>query len=229
MLLINSTAFIAITGNGLTVSEDLARRFNHCELDAGCEDPELRPFPPGFLENIERNRAALLGAVLTIWRYGRQNAGELASGKPLGGFEIWAGWCRDPLLDLGCRDPVERIGVLKSKDPRRQQTAEIFTAWWTYHQSKPIAASELNFSVQAIIDPQGRGRQYIAAALMRLAGTRAAGFVLTRQESLGTWTPATYALRKVEPSEHSGHNSHTDHRPNGRAGDLGQSYDPYDR
>ena len=40
MVPLNSTAFIAITGNGLTVTEDLARRFIPCELDARCEDPE---------------------------------------------------------------------------------------------------------------------------------------------------------------------------------------------
>jgi hypothetical protein len=47
MAVLNSTAFIAITGNGLTVSEDLARRFINCKLDAGCEDPESRPFGSG--------------------------------------------------------------------------------------------------------------------------------------------------------------------------------------
>src|SRR5262249_18829233 len=34
MVALNSTAFIAVTGNGLRVSEDLARRFIVCELDA---------------------------------------------------------------------------------------------------------------------------------------------------------------------------------------------------
>jgi hypothetical protein len=33
----------------------------------------------------------------------------LARGKPLGGFEKWSQWARDPLLALGCQDPVERI------------------------------------------------------------------------------------------------------------------------
>ena len=45
MVPLNSIAFLAITGNGLTVTEDLARRFNPCELDARCEDPEARPVP----------------------------------------------------------------------------------------------------------------------------------------------------------------------------------------
>ena len=74
MVPLNSTAFVAITGNGLTVTEDLARRFNPCELDARCEDPEARPFAAGFLEQIEQQRSELLAAALTIWRFGRQNA-----------------------------------------------------------------------------------------------------------------------------------------------------------
>ena len=44
-VMLNSTAFIVVTGNGLTVSEDLARRFVRCELDPQCEDPEARPIP----------------------------------------------------------------------------------------------------------------------------------------------------------------------------------------
>ena len=48
MVPLNSTAFVAVTGNGLTVTEDLARRFIPCELDARCEDPELRPVPCGI-------------------------------------------------------------------------------------------------------------------------------------------------------------------------------------
>jgi hypothetical protein len=90
MVPLNSTAFVAVTGNGLTVTEDLARRFNFCQLDALCEDPEQRPFRDGFLERIERQRAALLLAALTIWRFGRQNAASLRRGKPLGSFEVWA-------------------------------------------------------------------------------------------------------------------------------------------
>jgi len=48
--------------------------------------------------------------------------------------------------------------------------------------------------VKAVADPQGRGRQYLATFLSGLAGTHAAGFVLSRQEPAGKWTAATYAL-----------------------------------
>jgi hypothetical protein len=81
MAALNSTAFVAITGNGLTVSEDLARRFIDCKLDAGCEHAEARPFSPGFLEQVQQNRVPLLSAALTIWRFGRQNLLGLTRGR----------------------------------------------------------------------------------------------------------------------------------------------------
>jgi putative DNA primase/helicase len=197
MVPLNSSAFIAITGNGLTLTEDLARRFITCELNAGCEDPESRPFRPGFLQEIEQKRCELLLAALTIWRWGRQNATQLPRGKPLGSFEKWAEWCRDPLVALGCRDPVERVESIKAQDPRRQRIVELFEAWWKHHGSAPVKVSQLDEAVRSIADPQERGRQYLATFIASLAGTHAAGFVLSRQEAAGKWAAATYALKET--------------------------------
>jgi hypothetical protein len=205
MVLLNSNAFVTVTGNGLTVTEDLARRFILCELDARCEDPELRPFAAGFLDDIQRRRSEFLTAALTIWRWGRQNTRGLTRGKPLGSFERWAEWCRDPLVTLGCRDPVERIEELKANDPRRQHIADLFRTWWERHGPTPIKANQLDEPVKAIADPQGRGRQYLATLLSGLTGTHAAGFVLTRQEPAGKWAAATYVLTKIEPAGHRTH------------------------
>ena len=211
MVPLNSTAFIAVTGNGLTISEDLARRFLVCELDARCEDPETRPFAPGFLDRIESRRADLLAAALTIWRWGRQNASDLEHGRPLGGFETWCAWVRDPLVTLGCRDPVERLEAVKANDPHRRHVSELFQTWWLHHRDQPMRAADLAEPVQTIADPQGRGRQYLTAHLARLAGTRAAGFVLTRQEAAGKWGAATYALSPTTFDTASG-NAHREHR-----------------
>jgi hypothetical protein len=194
MVALNSTAFIAVTGNGLSVSEDLARRFLVCELDARCEDPEQRQFRGGFLEDIERRRAELLTAALTIWRWGRQNAVVLEPGRPLGSFEQWSEWCRDPLLALGCCDPVERINAVKSDDPRRRRIIEVFQSWQAHHANSPTKVADLAEPVRSLVDPQGRGRQFIASRLVKLTGTRAGGFVLTREEPAGKWGAATYSL-----------------------------------
>jgi hypothetical protein len=152
MLLLNSTAFVVVTGNALTVAEDLARRFITAELDAKMEDPEERPFPPGFLKSIGERRAELLADLLTIWRWGRQNSAALQRGRPLGSFETWCEWVRDPLLTLECADPVERISEVKGKDQRRGRAVGILSTWWDRHQSSPVKASEIHETARALID-----------------------------------------------------------------------------
>jgi hypothetical protein len=196
MVELNSNAFVAITGNGLSVSEDLARRFLSCELDAQTENPEDRPFAPGFLEDIKARRPELLAAALTIWRWGRQNPTRLDRGQPLGSFEIWADWVRDPLLSLGCADPVLKIAEAKANDPTRLRVIELFNCWWECHGDRPTAASDLDERVRAIADPQGRGRQWLASYLGRLDGTRLAGFILTAEKAGGRWSARTYALSR---------------------------------
>jgi hypothetical protein len=191
---LNSTAFIAVTGNALRASEDLVRRFLRSGLDPRCEDPEARPFKADFLGMIRRRRLELLCAILTLWRFGRVHDGELVRGRAWGSFEVWARWCRDPLLMLGCCDPALRIAEAKAQDSTRLQIAAFFAAWAKQYGQQPVKASELALEVAAHIDPQGRGRQYVAARLAALDGTRVGGFVLHRQKAVGQWGAATYAL-----------------------------------
>jgi hypothetical protein len=200
LIQIKSTAWIAVTGNGLSVSEDLARRFLAVELDPRCDDPEAREFPvgrDGFLAGIRARRSELLTAALTIWRWGRQDRDTIARGKSFGSFETWASWVRDPLMSLGCADPVAAIAKAKALDPRRVRIAELFGAWNEHHNAAPMKIAELHEAVTNIADPQGRGRQYLATYIAKLSGTRAGGFVMTRQEAAGSWTGATYALSET--------------------------------
>ena len=165
MVPLNVSTLVLITGNGLTLSEDMARRCIITELDACLEDPEQRPFKNDFIEDVLRQRGDLLRAVLTIWRWGRQNENGLTKGKPFGSFSQWCRWVRDPLLTLGCRDPAERIAATKANDPRRRAIAEIFNTWWTAHKDKPTTVAGLHDTVKAVADPQNRGRQYLVSRI----------------------------------------------------------------
>lgn len=198
MVPLNSCAFVSLTGNGLAVSEDLARRFLFCNLDAQMEDPETREFAPGFLDRILDARPALLAAVLTIWRWGRQNPDGMTQGLRLGSFETWAEWVRDPLLTLGCADPVQRIQEAKAGDARRRQVYEFFDTWYAEHGEGHKPAKDLHEGVRAIADPHGHGRQFLTAFLDKLAGTRAAGFVLRRHKPDGKWSTTRYSLEIVD-------------------------------
>ncbi len=198
ILVLNSAAFVAITGNALTVSEDMARRFLTVDLDAGTESPEARPFVGDFLGGIQANRGCLLRAALTIWRWGRLKGKSLPVGKAMGSFPQWARWCRDPLLALGCADPADRIATTKAQDPRRAALGELFTTWWAHHKAAGIAINALHDDVRALADPANRGRQYLAARVRNLAGTRVAGFALSHHPMDGAWVADRYSLSRTE-------------------------------
>jgi hypothetical protein len=86
-----------------------------------------------------------------------------------------------------------------------------------------MKGNQLAEPVKAIIDPQGRGRQYLATFLSTLAGTHAAGFVLTRQDSAGKWTASTYVLTKVAPAMPTGHRTDRTDGSNGLASEAPES------
>lgn len=208
MVPLNASAFVILTGNGLTVSEDLARRFLNVEFDPRTEDPEARSFPNDIRAEVTVRRTELLEALLTIWRWGRIAQG-IAPGRMLGSFEQWCRWVRDPLLALGCKDPAERVSEAKERDGRRQAITDLFGIWWERHQNRPVTVRDLDEEVRRAADPQGRGRQYLASHLEKLVGTRMAGFIMTRQAPAGKWGAATYALESTDAGEgHRGHRGH---------------------
>ena len=209
MVPLNASAFVILTGNGLTVSEDLARRFVAVDFDARTEDPEARPFTTDIRVEVTQRRTELLAALLTIWRWGRI-ATDIKPGIALGSFAQWCRWVRDPLLALGCQDPVERVSEAKERDGRRQAVADLFAIWWDKHHDHPVAVRQLHDDVKQALDPQGRGRQYVSSQAEKLAGTRMAGFVFTRQAPAGKWGAATYALKRTAGEE--GHRDHRGHR-----------------
>jgi hypothetical protein len=200
MVPLNATALVVLTGNGLTLSEDLARRFIVIDLDPRTENPEIRPFKTDFRSEIKARRIDLLAALLTIWRWGRITP-EIKASLPLGSFEQWCKWVRDPLVALGCHEPAERVGEAKQRDIHRQAIGELFVVWWKSHRDRPVRVHDLHEQVKQVADPQGRGRQFLAAYIERLTGTRVVGFVLTRQAPSGKWGTATYALKKTDESQ----------------------------
>lgn len=120
-------------------------------------------------------------------------------GQPLGSFEQWASWCRDPLLTLGCADPVRRIADIKRDDPRRSQVVEFFTAWYHLYGDRPIKVRELDMRLRQLADPHGRAsRQSLASFVANLAGTRAGGYAMVRNAPIGKWGTSTYTLTKTE-------------------------------
>ena len=209
MVPLHVCTFIGITGNGVEIAEDMARRLLNTRLDAKMENPEERKFRPGFLDDILAQRPSLLSDLLTIWRWGRQNPGVLEAGRPLGSYETWAQWVRDPLLTLGLRDPVERIAEIKANDPKRRALVELFDLWHKKHKEEPVRAAQLDPEVIQLIDIRARkkddgslqySRQRVARFLTQRAGTRVGGYVLTQgKEGPESKEIAVYTLVRNTP------------------------------
>jgi len=165
----NPRMLICVTGNAFTFAEDIVRRNFVVEMDAKVENPELRKFAGNFLADIAKQRTQLLEAALTVWRFGRQQV--KSSSPPLGGYEEWTAWVRDPLVALGCKDPVSATKIAKAKtaDPKRLAAAEIFQSWWQHHRDDNVTANALNEAVKELLepDPNKRSRQNIASHVSR--------------------------------------------------------------
>jgi Bifunctional DNA primase/polymerase, N-terminal len=204
MVPLHNRTFVAITGNAIEIAEDMVRRVIVTTFDARMEDPEQRAFAAGFLGNVFTARKRLLADALTIWRWGRQ--ARLRPGRPLGSYEIWTTWCRDPLLALGVRDPVDRLSEIKAADPRRRRLAEVFDIWWATHADKELKASELADEVSEVIDDKSNrradgtlqfSRQRVAGFLAMHANTYIGGYVLEQAEDITRRRPLSrYRLQK---------------------------------
>jgi hypothetical protein len=199
---LNPAAFICVTGNGLSVTEDLRRRFLVVELNAGMEAPEARRFTGDFLAEVRRDRGAILSDVLTIAAWGLQQGDELPCGRPLGSFGAWGRMCRDPLLALGCRDAVEEIGKRHAVDSERSELAELFEVWWHHHGNRQVTAKDLHSDVQDVLAPYGESRQRVALKLMQLHGTICNGFRLRQTRMDGKWSPHRYRLERIDAALH---------------------------
>jgi hypothetical protein len=195
MLPIFSRSFVMVTGNGLTVAEDLVRRFLVVELDAKTETPEARAFPYDASALATQHREPLLVAALTILRWGRQS--KLPSGRPAGSFEQWCQWCRDPLLALGCQDPIARQVAIKEVDPEREHRTVIFTEWLATHGDQPVTAHDLHPRIRELISPKAP-RQKLAAAVAGMAGSTISGLKLERIPKAGVWSGSKYRVVRIK-------------------------------
>jgi hypothetical protein len=202
MVPLHTRTFISITGNGAQVAEDMVRRLLNSRLDARMENPELRKFAPGFLDRVFAERSNLLASALTVWRWGRQTKPK--PGKPLGSYEVWGQWCRDPLLALGMRDPVDRIMEIKAADPKRRALVAVFDQWWAKHRDELMKGNDLDHEVIKLIDLKATtrdgvfqfNRQRVAKFLATNAAARVGGFALTKTPL--TKKVAGYKLTYIE-------------------------------
>jgi hypothetical protein len=174
--MVRAIMFVVLTGNGLQASGDAARRYVYPTLEPPVDNPEQRKYPPGFLEDIIARRGELLSDCLTIWRWGRQQS-NLKRGLPFGSYARWTAWVRDPLLALGCDDPVKGVKQARAQDSARVNLSALFVKWREYHLDAWVKADDLDWHVRRLVDDKERVPA-IRQKLALLADTRLDGFKL---------------------------------------------------
>lgn len=170
-----NSATILATGNGLTVAGDMTRRALVCQLDAGCERPELRVFQNDPLADAMADRVELVNAALTVIRAGM--VAEFSRPAPLGSFGEWSRRVRDPLVWLGLADPLDAMGRNFAADPEREAALAILHAW------RERFGSEVKTAADVLAAATGNHPGELGDALALLGGP--AGMPTAR--SLGRW------------------------------------------
>ena len=153
--------------------------------DPHCERPELREFEtPDPLLTALRERPELVICVLTIAR-AFYLAGCPSDEPPLGSFEEWSRWVRDPLIWLDEADPVTTIKRLREEDPRLAALTSVLQQWQLAIGDAKVSAREIVERAEGVsptygglLHPDFRG------ALCEVAGDRSGKLSAIR---LGRW------------------------------------------
>jgi putative DNA primase/helicase len=117
-----------VTGNGLEFVGDLTTRALLCTLDPEMERPEERPFKRNLAEYVLEHRGELLRAALTI-PLAYAAAGSPSVKAPRSRFTQWDRMVRNPMLWLGCADPLDTQAELRASDPVREALLGLLDAW----------------------------------------------------------------------------------------------------
>ncbi|WP_425993094.1 hypothetical protein [Brevundimonas sp. TWP2-3-2] len=131
------------SGNGVTPENDMRRRVVTIRLTPRHETPSLRKFRGNPLAEMKRNRAGGVNAALGIITAHRA-AGELDEKViPIGSYEEWSAFCREPLIRLGLPDPAQSMIAQLSDDPDKEALAHFLAVWWKRISGRSVMVREI--------------------------------------------------------------------------------------
>lgn len=82
-----------------------------------------------LIRDVLRERGRFVSAALTIVRAWIAAGRPKTDCKPLGSYDEWSELCCQPLLWLGCADPVASVFEAMAEDPDRETLARLLSAW----------------------------------------------------------------------------------------------------
>jgi hypothetical protein len=136
------TLFLS-SGNNVGPVQDMTRRCITIHLDPACETPATRTFKhPNLVPEVQRQRGAFVSAALTIIRAWIAAGRHRTDCPSLAGYDEWSDLCRQPLLWLGCDDPVKSVFEAMRDDPDRDTLGRLLEAWQNNFGKKPTMVRE---------------------------------------------------------------------------------------
>lgn len=188
MVDVPTCTILAATGNNLSIQGDLKRRVSMIRMDAKLERPELRAFSgEPHLDKILRLRGELIRAALTIPMAYLAAGAPAVNASPLGGFEEWSRFVRQPLIWLGFSDPLDASSMLRDQDPDLETTRALLTSWHGVFAGDAVSASDLVGRGMALaeMNPAEAAYPELREALLMASGGRQ-----PTSQRLGYWLRA---------------------------------------
>jgi hypothetical protein len=131
------------TGNNIEPQRDMRRRVVSIRLAPGGDSPALRKFKRDPVSDLRNHRARVVGAALTIIDAFRAAGQPLTDVSPVGTFEEWSSYCRQPLLWLGEPDPAQSLIEQVTHDADQQLLAELLDIWWRIFGARPMTVRKV--------------------------------------------------------------------------------------
>jgi hypothetical protein len=181
MKTVGTRALFLSSGNNVGPVGDMSRRCITINLDAACEMPAIRTFrKPGLLEEVRGNRSLYVSAALTVINAWINAGTPTTASTPLGGFEQWSHWCREPLLWLGKPDPAASVFTAMADDPERELVGRLLEAVQGHFGAAPVMVRDMVKRANDVTNP---GARDLLELLQEITGDRHSPNV----KKLGHW------------------------------------------
>ena len=131
---VENSVVVYQTGNNLPIVDEQGRRTMRCQIDVvGDVRPEFRVFDVNPIDTVMADRGRYVADVLII---ARAYAHARASGEPrpdippMGdSHKAWSQLVREPLVWLGCEDPIKSQEISRQSDPVANTLGAVIDAW----------------------------------------------------------------------------------------------------
>jgi putative DNA primase/helicase len=185
---VRAGSLITATGNNLVIGSDMSRRVLMSMLDAGVERPEKRVFKVRIKKLFRQRRGEFVSALLTVLRAARLARAEIEQMnlEPLGGFEDWCAWVRDPLVWLGRADPVASVEASYENNVDREVRQAVLLAWRDSFGVGAISSSQEAIDRASAMGAIGYCHPALREALLLVAEDRRSPGNLSAKR-LGWW------------------------------------------